>query len=619
MSGKWILSALLCMLLLCGCAPEPEADPVQTVPNGGTKPAAEQTAPKQELYLPGSAIEEQTKGAVREYRLEGGEFCGVARMGEKLLLTTCQECATLTLLSGENLAVEAQTELDCALSPGEGNVREDGVGFYDSTRRAVVFLNEALQESTAVSLPGTMQGQPELSPDWQRVYYCTDRGLQVLERQTGISWQLKEFSDGTYGLQGMQFDGQAVYLCHALSDGEAVGEVISTKDGQTVWQLAGAPALSTAGNRYCLTQQEGSVTLLRYGAGEEPDQCLNVPQDSQAAYALPELPGWLVVTTADTGSVLRLYDLEHGWKTAEVTLPGVKTVWAPCWDAGTGRIFFAGSGGGSQVFYSWDPAKSQTGDRTVYAGLFYTRENPDRAGLAALGEQAAALGARYDVDIRIWEDAAAAMPEEVAFLSEYQTAAYQQGLAMLESALKRFPEGFFTAGGMDTLHICLVRSIQPDAAQGREAGGMQFWQDGAPYLALALGDDLEGEFYHALSFVMDNRVLVTSTVYDDWERLNPGDFTYDYDYAANETRTDSELTEGENRAFVDVRSMSFPKEDRAAIFEYAMQPMGAEVFATDTMQKKLRTVCLGIREAFDLENAAQPLPWEQYLEEPIIP
>ena len=57
--------------------------------------------------------------------------------------------------------------------------------------------------------------------------------------------------------------------------------------------------------------------------------------------------------------------------------------------------------------------------------------------------------------------------------------------------------------------------------------------------------------------------------------------------------------------------MSYPKEDRARIFEYAMLPGKESLFQTEVMQKKLQTVCTGLREAYDLEDS--PCLWEQYL------
>ena len=63
--------------------------------------------------------------------------------------------------------------------------------------------------------------------------------------------------------------------------------------------------------------------------------------------------------------------------------------------------------------------------------------------------------------------------------------------------------------------------------------------------------------------------------------------------------------------------MCYAREDRAQIFEYAMQAGNQEVFASDTMQKKLLTVCKGIRDAFGWKKTEGAFPWEQYLEKPL--
>ena len=62
-------------------------------------------------------------------------------------------------------------------------------------------------------------------------------------------------------------------------------------------------------------------------------------------------------------------------------------------------------------------------------------------------------------------------------------------------------------------------------------------------------------------------------------------------------------------------SMSFPKEDRARIMEFAMTEGNAACFQSKTMQAKLKLLCQGIREAFGLRKSPETFLWEQYLNE----
>ena len=65
--------------------------------------------------------------------------------------------------------------------------------------------------------------------------------------------------------------------------------------------------------------------------------------------------------------------------------------------------------------------------------------------------------------------------------------------------------------------------------------------------------------------------------------------------------------------------MTYPKEDRARIMEYAMLSGQESYFQSAPMQAKLRTLCAGIRNAFVLETEPVIYRWEQYLHEPLNP
>ena len=124
---------------------------------------------------------------------------------------------------------------------------------------------------------------------------------------------------------------------------------------------------------------------------------------------------------------------------------------------------------------------------------------------------------------------------------------------------------------------------------------------------------------HEMSHIIDSRVLTFCKAYDDWEKLNPKGFQYNYGSVSDLSVADRRWTVGSDRAFLDLYSMTYPKEDRARIMEYAMADGYEASFRSETLQKKLRMLCLGIRQAFGLETFAKPLRWEQYLETPLYP
>ena len=75
-------------------------------------------------------------------------------------------------------------------------------------------------------------------------------------------------------------------------------------------------------------------------------------------------------------------------------------------------------------------------------------------------------------------------------------------------------------------------------------------------------------------------------------------FSSQYSYLYYADRDDRSLIDGENRAFIDYYSMTFPKEDRATIFEYACMPGNEEIFKSAAIQKKLQRICRIKRKRF---------------------
>lgn len=278
-----------------------------------------------------------------------------------------------------------------------------------------------------------------------------------------------------------------------------------------------------------------------------------------------------------------------------------------------GLWLLTNGGDGEGQLLRWDPEQTPSADKAVYTGPRYTAQHPDTQGLEACRVLAQELGERYGVDIRLGAEVAEA--KDYRFEEEYQVDAYLQGLMALEKALGAYPEGFIATAcsGSETgvLHIGLVRSISGDLA------GLQYWPDGDAHIALALTGSVERMFHHELCHVLDTYIFANSLAYDQWDDLNPGDFSYSYRYEGYHDLGDSPYLQGEDPAFIDAYSMTYPKEDRARILEYAMEPGQEALFAGSALQAKLRQICLAIREAFGWEEDPRTFPWEQYWKKPV--
>ena len=148
-------------------------------------------------------------------------------------------------------------------------------------------------------------------------------------------------------------------------------------------------------------------------------------------------------------------------------------------------------------------------------------------------------------------------------------------------------------------------------------GGLQFWIDEEPYVALCVGQMYDGQVYHEIFHAIETKVYSDSQIYYEWDKLNPDGFDYDYNYYFYQNHSESPYLSDGELAFVDAYSMTFPHEDRCRLFVAAMEEGNADLFAGEVMQAKLKRMCQGIRESYGFEKNGQTYRWEQYLNEPI--
>jgi len=105
-----------------------------------------------------------------------------------------------------------------------------------------------------------------------------------------------------------------------------------------------------------------------------------------------------------------------------------------------------------------------------------------------------------------------------------------------------------------------------------------------------------------------------------WSECNPDGFDYDYDYIANENSYDNTYVafssgDASEIAFIDTYSKSFPNEDRARVFEYAMtdQQNDNGFFSYERIRKKLKVISDQMSACFPEDDGATLMPWERVL------
>ena len=597
---KRFLLILLAALLLAGCSRE-QPPQETTEPTGSTESVPTQ-ATEPGLYVPNSAIEQQTAGAVRTYALEGNGWFGLASVGTNLLLTG--ENAML-LLSGEEGWMAARAVTDTLSAASETDTYTTGVAYYAADSRKVVVLDAQLQQVTQLELPETVIGTPVISLIRNEVYYFTGADIRAMNITTGISRLLRQQSNVEALLPDDYFDGNVLSCRIKDSDGAVRIEYFSSETGQTFSEEQGIFEMRTVKDRYFIQRMDNQTHQMIFGTrdGEPQSFLASLPAVGGFAPVL-EMNGMVSYEETEDGLMLSFYNLTTGKRTAQVSLAGVESLAAVHCD-GT-YVWVLTAGEESQTLYRWEIAKSPMTDEATYTGPFYTPENPDTEGLQECQTLANTYAKQYGVKLNIWQNAMK-VTGEYTVVPEHQPQVIQDMLEALQPTLALFPEKvLLKTVEAGWIQIGLVRSIDGDR------DWVHFWQDGDCWILISSQADAVDAFTQGVAYAIDSHVLGNSRDFDfdRWNPLNPEGFTYANSYDVTPQQA---YLEGDTRAFTDELAMSYIHEDRCRVFYNAMLADNADMFSSSTMQAKLQRLCMGIREAYGLQKCEKTYTWEQYL------
>lgn len=595
---KRYIPVVLALLLLGGCAGNmaPDMEPVQTTQSG-----KEETT----LYAPGSAVEQQTQGAVTMYPLPAGEYTALFAMGDRLVLVSGNEEKKLLVLTGEGGIPSAPVSVPDGFSlDGIWQSTHNGLMYYDATGKQAVMLDTQLGESKRIDLP-ELDGAPVFSQDGSRIYYCKGNEIRALELELGIDRLIRTHSCRSQILKGSLLAGK-VLICQ-LEDENRQQRLLylSAETGESLSDDQNVLSLESGDSYYLASRQEGTLTQKLVGTmdGRPMSLMMGEGQTLRSALSMNGLVG--CKTGEDRCLELSYYDLQEGKLTASVKVRGVGTPEHYLADKWSGSIWFLSQDPATNTpaLFRWKVSKSCLENGPACVTTWYDASAPDTAGISRLKTRADKLGSTYGVSVRIWQDAVK-KTDRYILEAEHQTTAISGALDELETVLSSYPEKFLSKSAGNKIRICIVRSIS------REITGAQFWSGSDPYILLCVGCDMQEEFAKALSYVVISRTLGNSSKMDGWQSLNPQGFQYG-------TTPDKSLLEGNTRAFADASAAVSVTEDRASIFWQALRPDNGDLFASDTMQKKLSMLCKAIRDAYSMKKRTEVFPWEQYLQKPI--
>ena len=621
MKRIWVLVFVM-LLFLWGCSEKPNITEPSNESTVETIPSVSETTVRVVegdlgLLEPNAALEAL---GLRRYPLSGTDHYAVRPMGDGILLLSGSDETTLTYLRDDRAPVSVTlTDILLSVDDASWTIGKKGIIYYDEIYNEMVELDDQFREVRRLPMPVDMGHAPAFSSDMEHAYYFDRKGkLRALDLESGISRLLADEKTGDPYIRTMHF-GDSLLECVICVEGVSEYLMIDAATGTTLFRTSNALELDTSEDWYFVPWKEGHATELVFGERAGERSCFS-PQIRSDAFPLASHRSVVCLSDTGDGCQLRLYDLSGSSSVSTITLPGYGILDLTMDDRLDWVWVLGEAQDGSQVLYGWDPSVVARGSQDPYVTPYYTVDFPDTAGLERIAQEAKALGDRFGVKVLVYRSAAETHPSGYMFEAEYLVSAYDHYLELLEQQLERYPVSMMKklgkSSGNGRLTISLVRTISGDGELGglSATDGTQYWKAGDAYLTLAMGQNFVRSFHHELFHAIDTYVLAETKAYDFWDSMNPEGFSYDNDYVKNSFRDPEQYVTGEDRAFVDTYSMSFPKEDRARIMEYAVMEGQEEVFSSNTMQKKLKTLCRGIRSAFGLSNVSEALLWEQYLD-----
>ena len=611
---KRFLWLILALALLTGCTGAVENDTPTTEPSQVIEPG---------IYTPGHALENQSGGAVRVFSL--ADNCdSIAFMGNTLLTFAQKDSKTaVTPYTGMNLTQRSGTDMVGVVLPGDKILRIDQqrIGYYNQSDNCIVFLDSGLQETGRIHLPQNMVGTPVLSENMATVFYCTEGEVRAYSLESGINRLIRQQNVQEMSVEAVLFEDTVLMCAITDNDDNHYMEFLSAQTGESLGADSSLLELCDWQNQYFLHRQDHLTAEYLFSAADGSQQCFHPNGEETVVCGLVSMNGVVTVIQEMAGLRLSFFNLTSGMRTAEVRLEGITDVSSLTADPEQDAVWFcATDNGGNTMLCCWDVMRSPVADTGVYTGLRYTLENPDTEALADCYEKAQDLEERFGVEITFVQEPLES--DDYSLIYEHQPTVILNALKQLEQAMSIFPEGFLTTAAENSdsgkLHIGLVRGLKrKNTGVPEGVAGLQYWVDGNAWMALSVGDTVSELFIHQLAHLLDTFVYSKNVAYDEWSKLNPKDFAYDLSYFRYQDRGDSPYLTGKDRAFVDTYSMTYPKEDRARIFDCALTEGNAEIFASKIMQNKLQQLCLGIRIAYGWKKDARSFPWEQYLETPL--
>lgn len=615
---RTILLFLALCLLLTGCGVSGGAEaPSSTAPEQTSATAEPTTEPVREASLLDTREAFDDTGAlwyIPNAQIEAQQYPTLRSFAGELLMTTSSYISdgsselTLTLLSADNGKALQSCTLHFSGS-AETQLLDEHIAVCDSNAGTVVVLDRSLQEvarHTLVPEPGVWY----LGADLDTLYKCSYLGgIRAVSLSAGKELFFRDLAD--------------LSVCSVTDAGVCFTGVDRTTQRYTAFCLDLAsgdlvePPFSGDFFRIC---RSGGTWLADF-CGEDntvvfgTDASARVATAQDGTFSLLDPSGHLLFTGYD--GTLSLYS-STGTFLSSCALPGWYVQCLIRQEKLGGYLLLVNDGEGDSRLLFWDIVASTDGADLETQSLADYRTVPGGTSAdSSLYARAQALSDRFGVEIRIADQCETEYPYFSCYqLSDYE--AVSAGLDILENALSVFPEGFFRQliyGHIDRVQFQLVGGLTATNGFGGDIGYAAFTDTTGSLCRIVLDiySISTNSVWHELSHAIDRRLAWDAMYREDarfseetWLSLQPDGFAYSEDYGSLRGDIQPEWYS----FFVDDYAMINATEDRARIFEIAVENSGMLFRDAPGRIAKLQYYSDCIRDCFDTTGWPETAAWE---------
>lgn len=615
---RTLLLILALCLLLTGCGVPGGADTQSSDTSEELSTTAETTTePIKEAALLDSCEAFDDSGAlwyIPNQQIEAQQYPMLRSFAGNLLMTTSSYISDgnselkLTLLSATT--GEALQSCTVGLTESvEAQILGDHIAVCDSQSGTVVVLDALLRETARYTLAAD-PGQWFLGYDLDTLYKCSYLGgIRAVSLSTGkeiFFLDLAELSicsvtDTNICFTGVNRETQR-YTASCLD--LAIGKQVEPPFSGDFFRICHSGEMWLAGFY-------GQEDTFAFGM----DTNARVITAQGGTFSLLDPVGHLLLTGLD--GTLSLYDSKGVFLSA-CALPG-RYVQSIVWQEKLGGyLLLVSNGEGGNCLLFWDIRANTDGENLQTQSLADLQAAPGGMSAdASLYERAQSLSDHFGVEIRIADQC----ETEFAYFSCYQVSDYgpvSAGLDLLEDALSVFPEGFFRQliyGHIDRVQFQLVGGLTATNGFGGDMSYAAFTDANGSVCKIVL--DIyslsKNSVWHELSHAIDRRLAWDAMYRDEalyseegWSALNPTGFAYTGEYGSLGTNIRPEWYS----CFIDDYSMINATEDRARIFEHAVENSGTLFRDAPGLIAKLQYYSDCIRDCFDTELWSETTTWE---------